>query len=165
MSTEHVGTDQANLAADVVLFATDHMPGRLALMFLTRLYVLVIQRGWDPHEGCWALPGGLVDREETFEQAARRELGEETGVVAPVRLDQVGVYDNPERDPRGRVVSVAFVGLVHPTTTAQAGDDARAARWVLVNDVLDGTLPVAFDHHQIIDDAVSHLRTHGWWGI
>jgi 8-oxo-dGTP diphosphatase len=152
-------TDHANLAADMVLFAADRMPTPA----LNGLSVLLIERGWDPYAGCLALPGGLVGHGETFEQAARRELVEETGVTAPPLLGSVGVYDEPDRDPRGRVVSVAFAGMAYETVPPTAGDDARAAQWVEVRSVLSGAQPVAFDHARIIADAITRMRSAGWW--
>lgn len=134
-------SDHANLAADAVLLADNH--------------VLLIQRGWDPYAGRWALPGGYVETGETFEQAARRELTEEAGITAPEVFPQVGVYDLPDRDPRGRVVSVAFVAVLDEMVTAYAGDDAKDARWVPVRDVLSGAVELAFDHAEIVRAAWS----------
>lgn len=140
------------LAADVVLFAIDN-DGLLR--------VLLIERGTDPDDpndpvaGFWALPGGCVEtgEDETFEGAARRELAEETGLVAPASLVPVGHYDAPQRDPRGRVISMAFTGFLTRLVEPTAGSDAKTARWVLVDD-LDMT-GLAFDHEDILRAALA----------
>ncbi|MEU3060200.1 NUDIX hydrolase [Streptomyces subrutilus] len=112
--------------------------------------VLVIERGWPPHKGKLALPGGHVDAGETSLAAAARELLEETGVrVEADALTLVGVYDGVGRDPRGRYVSVAYAVTVPTDTTALAGDDAVAVRWV----PLAAPGELAFDHARIVADA------------
>ncbi|MFJ2191569.1 NUDIX domain-containing protein [Kitasatospora sp. NPDC087861] len=114
--------------------------------------VLLIERGWPPYEGAWALPGGHVDPGETSRDAAARELEEETGVrVDAADLLQLGVWDKPGRDPRGRYVTVAYLAVIPADTPITAGDDARAARWWR----FDG-LPeqLAFDHAAILATAL-----------
>ncbi|MFH8410444.1 NUDIX domain-containing protein [Streptomyces sp. NPDC018019] len=113
--------------------------------------VLLIERGFPPHQGQLALPGGYVDDTgETPQQAAARELLEETGVkVAPDDLTPVGVYNAPGRDPRGRYVTVAYRVTVPEGTTARAADDAAAVRWM----PLAAPGELAFDHGDIIRDA------------
>ncbi|MFJ2202396.1 NUDIX domain-containing protein [Streptomyces violaceusniger] len=114
--------------------------------------VLMIVRGDAPYEGQLALPGGGVNRGEISRVAAARELLEETGVVVdPADLVLVGVYDRPDRDPRGRVVTAAYVVTVPDDTAARAGSDAAAAQWV----PLDAPGDLAFDHGQI----VAHARS------
>ncbi|MBZ6132407.1 NUDIX domain-containing protein [Streptomyces olivaceus] len=109
--------------------------------------VLLIERGWPPHKGRLALPGGHVDPGETSRAAAARELMEETGVhVDADDMNLIGVYDTPDRDPRGRYVTAAYLVTVDNTTTAHAGDDAAAVRWV----PLDDTGALAFDHGEIV---------------
>jgi 8-oxo-dGTP diphosphatase len=106
--------------------------------------VLLIERGLMPHEGAWALPGGHVDPGETSLAAAARELAEETGVrVTADSLRPIGVWDAPDRDPRGRYVTVAYAAVVPAGTQIVAGDDARTARWWPLDN-----LPkrLAFDH-------------------
>jgi 8-oxo-dGTP diphosphatase len=113
-------------------------------------HVLTIERGWPPHQGQFALPGGHVDPGETSQAAAARELLEETGVrIDPATLTLIGVYDTPDRDPRGRYITVAYQVTVPADTIAQAGDDAAAVQWVPMADCGD----LAFDHNQIVTDA------------
>ncbi|MHB6909003.1 NUDIX domain-containing protein [Streptomyces sp. DB-54] len=117
--------------------------------------VLLIERGWDPYEGHWALPGGHVDPGETSRAAAARELEEETGVyVDAAALRQIGVFDRPDRDPRGRYITVAYLAIVPAGTPIAAGDDARSARWWPLNDLP----PLAFDHADILRAATSQRR-------
>ncbi|WP_432090898.1 NUDIX domain-containing protein [Streptomyces sp. NRRL F-5630] len=112
--------------------------------------VLLIERGWPPHEGQFALPGGHVDPGETSRTAAARELLEETGVdVDPDDMRLIGVWDAPGRDPRGRYVTVAYLVTVPADTDARAGDDAAATRWVPLHN--PGAL--AFDHNEIVTAA------------
>ncbi|MFE2693626.1 NUDIX domain-containing protein [Streptomyces mirabilis] len=113
--------------------------------------VLLIERSWDPYEGHWALPGGHVDPGETSRNAAARELAEETGVhVMSEALHQLGTWDQPDRDPRGRYVTVAYRVTVPAGTPIVAGDDARTVQWW----PLDALPPLAFDHADILSAAV-----------
>ncbi|MEU1293040.1 NUDIX hydrolase [Streptomyces sp. NPDC005840] len=122
------------LTADVVVTTTDG-------------YVLLIKRGWDPHAGKWALPGGHVDAGETSRAAAARELAEEAGVhAAPEELVQLGTFDRPDRDPRGRYITVAYRLTVLPGTPIEPGDDAADAQWW----PLAALPPLAFDHADIL---------------
>ena len=125
-----------------------------------RLDVLLIQRGNPPYEGAWALPGGFVEPDEDLADAAARELLEETGIgVEPGGLLQVGAYGHPDRDPRMRVVTVAYGAIVAQLTEApRGGSDAAHAGLVPVTEVQSGRETLAFDHRLIVDDAVSRLR-------
>ncbi|MFJ9412463.1 NUDIX domain-containing protein [Streptomyces sp. NPDC101393] len=137
MSTDT--TDETiRYTADVVLLAAGH--------------VLLIERGWDPFKGQWALPGGHVDTRETSLDASVRELEEETGITVPASgLRQVGAFDAPDRDPRGRYVSVAYTATLPALVQPTAGDDATAARWWPLT-----TLPdLAFDHADILASATA----------
>jgi len=118
------------------------------------LQVLLIQRGIEPYKGAWALPGGFVNMDEDLETAAKRELQEETG-VCNVFLEQLFTFSAPQRDPRGRVVSVAYYALI-PLDSVQpkAADDADNVAWYNVNKLP----PLAFDHSLIMDTALRRLR-------
>ena len=117
--------------------------------------LLLIRRGNPPFKGRYALPGGFVDVGETVEDACPRELMEETGVKAG-RLELIGVYSDPKRDPRGHTCSVAFLARV-ARSTPKAGDDAAAAEWVEGWSRSD----LAFDHAEIVGDARRMLRSKG----
>lgn len=118
--------------------------------------VLLIKRLYQPFAGCWALPGGKVDPGEEFIQAAVRELGEETGIVCEAQdLQLVGEYDKPGRDPRGPMVSQAFLLLLQEPVTARAMDDAEQADWFS----LDRLPNLAFDHAEILQDAIALLQS------
>jgi 8-oxo-dGTP diphosphatase len=124
-----------------------------------RLCLLVVRRGGEPFEGRWALPGGFVEPREDLEAAARRELEEETGVDArDVHLEQLASYGDPRRDPRMRVVSVAYLALAPGLPVPEAADDAVAAAWVPVDELLAHPRRLAFDHHRIIGDGVERAR-------
>jgi 8-oxo-dGTP diphosphatase len=114
--------------------------------------MLLVRRGHPPFKGKYALPGGFVDIGETVEDACRRELKEETGVKAG-RLELLGVYSDPKRDPRGHTCSVAFLARF-ARATPKGGDDAAAAEWVEDWSKLD----LAFDHAKILRDAKRALR-------
>ena len=116
--------------------------------------VLLIRRGREPFAGAWALPGGFIEPFERPEDAARRELAEETGLVLSSPFALVGVYGERGRDPRGWTVSAAYVALIDGDVPAVlGGDDADEARWFSVN----GLPPLAFDHAQIVTDALAAL--------
>lgn len=125
-----------------------------------QLCVLLVERGAHPSKGQWALPGGFVGPSETLEQAARRELAEETGLdAAGSHLEQLQTYGDPGRDPRLRVVSVAYLVLVPDPPRPFGGTDAADARFWPVDDLATSSGPtLAFDHHRIVADGVERAR-------
>lgn len=118
------------------------------------LLVLLIERKDKPFKKAWALPGGFKRPDETLDEAARRELREETGVDAPRHLSQFGAYGDPKRDPRGNVVTVGYLAVTPEVGGIMAGTDASDARLWPVAGVLAGDVTLAFDHARILADAV-----------
>jgi 8-oxo-dGTP diphosphatase len=140
------------LTVDCVIFGLD-ADGR-------DLRVLLIERDGEPFAGHWALPGGFVDMGEDTETAARRELEEETG-VKDVFVEQLYTFSAPNRDPRGRVISVAYFALVNlKNHHAVAASDARRAEW---HKAFDLPHDLAFDHAEILKMAVQRLQSKVRW--
>ncbi|MDG4834608.1 NUDIX domain-containing protein [Solwaraspora sp. WMMD1047] len=122
------------------------------------LKILLVRRGVPPYEGRWALPGGFVRIDEDLPAAAARELAEETGIREPApHLEQLGTYGEPRRDPRQRVVTVAYLALLPNLSIPEAGSDAAEAQWRSVTRVAADRL--AFDHHKIVTDGVDRARS------
>jgi 8-oxo-dGTP diphosphatase len=124
------------------------------------LCVLLIKRGGEPFKGALALPGGFVRESESLVDAAYRELEEESSVRSDhVVLEQLATYGDPDRDPRGRVVTVAFLALAANVPEPVAGSDAAAAMWLPVEEVLAGSHGrLAFDHRRILGDGLERAR-------
>lgn len=130
------------VTVDIVVFSSD------------TLDVLLIQRKHPPFEGHWALPGGFIEMEETLETSARRELAEETGVT-DVALTEVGAFGAPSRDPRGRVITIAYATVIEKSTlNVKAGSDASEVGWFPNTELPE----LAFDHTEIIQKALERIK-------
>jgi len=142
---------KADHTVDAVVFGADLESASLQL--------LLVERDVAPFEGMWALPGGFIHRDESLDAAVARELKEETGVTASY-LEQLYTFGEPDRDPRGRVISTAYLGLVRPSQVELvSGTDARAAKWIPIQ-----RLPrLAFDHKAIVTSALTRLRSKLPW--
>ena len=134
-----------SVTTDCVIFGYDVEDG---------LQVLLVERGNEPFKGCRALPGGFLNMDETAETGALRELKEETELdVEKGFIEQLDCFSDVNRDPRGRVISIAYYALV-PKGDVKGGDDARNARWFPI-----GEIPaLAFDHEKILDKALKRLK-------
>ncbi len=127
-------------------------------MFEGALHILLVRRGQSPFEGMWAIPGGFKRPTETLDEAAKRELVEETGVDVASLLTQFGAYGDPGRDPRMNVVTIAYLAVLRDVGAIVAGTDAADASLVPVSEVLNLKINLAFDHLQIVRDAVARVR-------
>ncbi|MCR5313592.1 MAG: NUDIX hydrolase [Bacteroidaceae bacterium] len=134
----------AALTTDAVVFAFKN----------NKLHVLLIERGNEPCKGKWAFPGGFLEMDETLEEGCKRELLEETG-VDDIHVEELKSFSTVDRDPRERVVTVAFLAFIrHQDVHVVAGDDAAKAKWFAVDE-----LPkLAFDHEEILREAFSAMR-------
>lgn len=130
------------VATDCVVFGFDGM----------KLQLLLIERGMEPYKGAWAFPGGFLKMDETAEEGAKRELKEETDLTTSY-IEQFHVFSEPKRDPRERVISIAFLALVK-TEEVKGGDDAAKAKWFSLDEIPQ----LAFDHEMILRMALSKLR-------
>lgn len=117
-----------------------------------RLKVLLIERLNEPFKGCWAFPGGFLEMDEDADHGALRELREETGLEVNY-LKQFHTFTSPDRDPRERVISIAYFGVV-PVQEVAGSDDAARAQWFDIDDVP----PLAFDHESMLTMAMEALR-------
>ena len=134
-----------SVTTDCVIFGYDVKEG---------LSVLLIERGIDPFKGCWAFPGGFLKMDETTEAGALRELKEETEFDVKVGfLEQLGCFSDVNRDPRGRVITIAYYALVQKGAV-KGGDDARNAQWYPIGEIPQ----LAFDHEKILRVALKRLK-------
>jgi len=123
--------------------------------FRNKAKLLLIERKNEPFKGKWALPGGFVNIDEELDDAVARELAEETGLVG-VRLEQIHTFGNVGRDPRGRVITVIFMGIVtEGQNKLKAGDDAVKVRWF---DIEKLPKDLAFDHNEVVRFAIEKLK-------
>ena len=130
------------VTADCIIFGTDGDTVR----------ILLIRRGAEPFQGKWAFPGGFMKIDETAEECAIRELEEETG-LKEAEIEQLHTFTAVDRDPRERVITVAYMAIVD-LAEVKGGDDAAEARWFLLNEIPE----LAFDHREILEMALAKLK-------
>lgn len=136
--------EKPSVTADIVIFTVKE----------NDLKVLLVKRGIEPFKNKWAIPGGFVGINESLDQAAKRELEEETG-IKDIYLEQLYTFGDPKRDPRGRVITVAYIALVSSENIKlKATADVSDAQWFSVSKIPN----LAFDHKQLLDYALKRLR-------
>lgn len=135
------------VAVDAIVFGYSRQDG---------VSVLLVQRKYEPYKNSWALPGGFVLEKESLEEAVKRELSEETGIRVQY-LEQLYSFGDPGRDPRQRIISIAYWGLVKTSQFAQlrASTDAQNAAWFNIKSLP----PLAFDHRTIVQAGIERLRS------
>jgi 8-oxo-dGTP diphosphatase len=150
MPDEHWEPPAIPIAVDLVILT----------LRASALHVLVVQRGIEPHLGDHALPGGFLSHTgEDLSAAAHRELSEEAGLdAATLHLEQLGAYGTPGRDPRGRIISVAYLAIAPGLPDPVAGTDAAGASWCPAKEILSGQIKLAFDHQEIVAEGVERAR-------
>jgi 8-oxo-dGTP diphosphatase len=134
------------ICVDAILFGFDKDSNDLK--------VLLIQRKYEPYQNYWALAGGFVKENETLEEAVLREVNEETGLSEAPYMEQLYTFGDIDRDPRERIISIAYYGLIN-TTELKASTDAKDAKWFSVKNLPEN---LAFDHKEIIIKALERLR-------
>lgn len=117
-----------------------------------KIKILLIKRKNEPFKDCWAFPGGFINIDESAEEAAVRELKEETGLEVS-SVEQLKAYSNPDRDPRERVITIVFIAE-SKVAEVKGGDDAKEAAWFDISNLPS----LAFDHEQIFRDAIKRIR-------
>lgn len=130
-----MGKQDIGITVDAVIFVREERDLRL----------LLIKRKKDPYKGKWALPGGFLEKDEALVDGARRELEEETG-LKPKDLWQIKAFGAPDRDPRGRIISIGFLGILEAEEEVKGNDDAGEAKWFHLSNLPE----LAFDHSKII---------------
>lgn len=137
--------EKPSVTVDVLIFTVQE----------NKLKIILVKRAIEPFKGSWAIPGGFVRKNESLEEAALRELSEETG-VRDVYLEQLYSFGDPKRDPRGRVITVSFLALLPSENLKLKGStDVTDAKWF----ALDELPTLAFDHKKIVEYAIGRLRT------
>ncbi len=148
---------RAALTVDAIVYVRERIPvltdNKNSDGIVNETLVLLIRRGNEPFKNMWALPGGFIEMEELLEEACKRELLEETGIKVE-KMTQFKTYDEVDRDPRHRTISVVFLAELEDRVEVEGGDDAIQADWFC----LDSLPQLAFDHQRILEDFKTMLK-------